>query len=212
MSETLTRKERMRAQTRADIMAATRELLAEGGISALRISDITDRTDIALGSFYSHFGSKDEVVEAVVEESVRALADGILEASRHLDDPAEAMSVGIRIVVGLCYSNPEVAGLLINLDHPQEQFETMAREQALAVIESGVAAGRFTTDDAELVLTIATGSVLAAIRNTLAGRHGPDTDIACAALLLRAVGIERAEAEEIARRPLPSLENLDGSG
>lgn len=201
----MSRKERLKAEARADLMAATRQLMGERGVAGLRISDITTRTDMALGSFYSHFSSKDEVVEAVVEEAVRALADGILAASHDLDDPAEAMSMGIRIVVGLCYSNPEVARLLVNLENGQERFEVMARPQALAVIEAGATAGRFEVDDPGLVLTIATGAVLATIRNVLAGLHGEGADIACAAALLRSVGLSRAEAEEIAARPLPDI-------
>jgi AcrR family transcriptional regulator len=198
-----TRRERRRAQTRTELLAATRALLAEGGSSAVRISDVTARTDLALGSFYSHFASKEEAVEAAVEEVIGDLADRILVASQHLEDPAEAMSVGIRLVVGLCASNVEVARLLVNLDESQARFDSVAGSQALAVIEAGVAAGRFDIDDPGLVLTIATGAVLATIRNVLAGRHGADADVGVAVLLLRAVGLPRAEAEEIARRPLP---------
>lgn len=200
------RRERRKARARREILEATRELLAEG--RAPRVSDITERSDLALGSFYSHFVSKEEAVDAVVDDLIRSLADGILEASGHLEDPAEGMSVGVRIVVGLCDTDRQLASLLINLDRPQERFETMARPQALAVIQAGADSGRFAIDDPSLVVTMATGTVLAVIRNILSGEHGAGAGSACASLLLRAVGLSRAESDEIAHRPLPEVRSI----
>jgi AcrR family transcriptional regulator len=199
------RRERLRAEARAELVAAARGLMAEHGAAGVRVGDITARADMALGSFYNHFTSKDEAVAAVVTETVTAIADAIVHASHALEDPAEAMSVGIKGIVGLGYRDPELAQLLVGLDDGQERFEGMVWSQALAVISDGVDRGRFTVEDPALVLTMAEGAVLSVLRRVLAGRAGPDADVACAALLLRSVGLTRAEAAEVAARPLPEL-------
>src|SRR5437764_3640167 len=96
------RRTRRRDRTRQELLTAARALIAEKGVADLRVSDVTERIDIALGSFYSHFETKDQIVETVLSETVSALADAIGDVGDHLEDPAEAMSIGIRKLVGLC--------------------------------------------------------------------------------------------------------------
>lgn len=197
--------ERKRARTRADLVDAARGLIAEHGVDGLRVSDVTEKTDVALGSFYSHFDSKDAIVEAVVGATVTALADAIAAAAASLDDPAEALSVGARRLVGLCASDPDLARLLVNLDRAESRFEHMIWDQAFAVMALGVERGRFTVGDPALALTIAIAGVLATIRGVTDGRLGEDADRGCAVALLRSVGLGFEEADEIAHRELPPL-------
>jgi AcrR family transcriptional regulator len=197
------RRERKRLQTRAELLAAARELIAEHGVDGLRVADITERTDVALGSFYSHFESKDLVVEAVVADTVRGLADAIAATGAALEDPAEALSVGVRRLVGLCASDPDLARLLSHLDRAESRFEGMIWPQAFAVMERGVASGRFAVADPVLALTIAIAGVLATIRGVIEERLAGDAATGCAVALLRSVGLSFAEADEIAHRPLP---------
>jgi AcrR family transcriptional regulator len=164
---------------------------------------VTERTDVALGSFYSHFESKDAIVEAVVADTVTALADAIAASAAALDDPAEALSVGVRRLVGICSSEPDLARLLVNLDRAEAHFETMIWPQAFPIMEAGVASGRFTVRDPVLALTIAIAGVLATIRGVMDGRLQADADIGCAVALLRSIGLSFGEADEIAHRPLP---------
>src|SRR5438309_22869 len=110
------RRERKRLRMRNELLDAARALIAERGVSGLRVSDVTERTDMALGSFYSHFETKDDIVAAVVAETVTSLADAIGDVGDHLDDPAEAMSVGVRKLIELCRTDPELARLLVKLD------------------------------------------------------------------------------------------------
>jgi AcrR family transcriptional regulator len=197
--------ERKRAKTREDLTAAARALIAEHGVDGLRVSDVTDRTDVALGSFYSHFETKEAVVEAVVESTITTVAAAVAEAAQALDDPAEALSVGVRRLVGLCSTDPDLARLLVNLDRAETRFEHLIWPQAFPIMERGVASGRFSVDDPTLALTVAIAGVLATIRGVTEGRFGPDADAGCAVALLRSVGLGRAEAGEIAHRPLPQL-------
>jgi len=196
---------RKRERTRTELLSAARALIAEKGVGDLRVSDVTERSDVALGSFYNHFETKDHIVEAILADTVSALADAIGDAGERLDDPAEAMSVGVRRLVGLCNTDPELARVLVRLGDAEPRFERMIWDRADRILRRGVAQGRFRVDDPTLSLAIAIAGVLATIRAVVDGRVEGEPAVACATALLRSVGIAHAEARRIAARPLPEL-------
>lgn len=203
----MSRRERKRDRTRAELLGAARSLIAERGVAGLRVSDVTERSDVALGSFYSHFETKDEIVTAVVAEAVALLADAIGDVGARLADPAEAMSVGVRQLVGLGRSDPELARLLLALDHAEERFRQIVWPRAYPVMRRGVDEGRFASRSPELLLTLAIAGVFSALRLTIEQPAQPrDLPAQCAVALLRLVGLSDAEAREIAGRPLPALD------
>ena len=198
------RADRRRAKTERSLTAAARELIAEDGVAALRIGAITERADVAVGSFYNYFDSKEGVVEAVVAEAIAGLAEALGRVMASLEDPAEAVSVSNRRFIRLAATDPELARLLVNLEDADSRFETMVLPQARSALERGVAEGRFDVPDVGVALTSTVGAALAVMRAILEGRLPPEADMPQAEGLLRSLGVEREQAREIARRPLPS--------
>src|SRR5580704_10134723 len=143
MSTAPTRGARQRARTKQKLTEAARGLIAEKGVAGLRISEITERADVALGSFYNHFQSKEELVEEVVADTIGALAEAMIEPMNRLSDPAEAVSYATRMFVRLTRENQELAWLLINLDGADAEFERAVLPVALGALDRGIAAGRF---------------------------------------------------------------------
>lgn len=201
-----TRTDRRRARTRQALIDAARDLIADNGVGGLRVGEITERADVALGSFYNHFSSKEEVVEAIVAQTIGQIADALTPLIETLEDPAEAVSVSNRRFVRLAYADPQLARLLVNLDRAEARFETMVMPQAHAALERGIAAGRFEMADPAVALTVAAGGALAVMRGILEDRLGPDAELASSEGLLRAVGVDREEAREIVSRPLPEID------
>lgn len=60
-------------ETRARILEATRELLAERGLDGTTVKAICDAAGIRAGSFYNLFDSKEQVVLGVVREAITAV-------------------------------------------------------------------------------------------------------------------------------------------
>ena len=60
-------------ETSEKILDATRSLLSERGLEGATIKGICDRAGVRPGSFYNLFDSKEEVVMAVLRESIRAV-------------------------------------------------------------------------------------------------------------------------------------------
>ncbi|HEX6389309.1 MAG TPA: hypothetical protein VFZ89_07680, partial [Solirubrobacteraceae bacterium] len=90
----------------------------------------------------------------------------------------------------------------VRLEDAEPRFERMIWERSERIMRRGIDSGRFRVDDGTLALTIAIAGVLATIRARVDGRVGEDAGTACAAALLRAVGIPNGEAVRIARKEL----------
>jgi AcrR family transcriptional regulator len=184
----LSRTARRQAQTRADLIAAAREIIAESGVEALRVSDVTARADVAFGTFYNQFKTKDDIVEAVVAETIVGLAHSV-EESPEFDDPAEALVASTRAIVRIAYDDPPLARLLVKLEQAEARFERIIRPQAGALLERGVAQGCFVIDDLETTLTMSIAAAFEVIRGILDERLGERADLVCAEVLLRIAGV-----------------------
>jgi AcrR family transcriptional regulator len=202
---TETRLSRRMTRTRTDLIAAARALIAEHGVDGLRIADITDRADVGFGSFYTYFETKDEIVEAILADTLTGLAESVITTAGQLEDPAEQMSVAIRRIIRIAYDDPELASVLISLNRAEARFETMILPQAQRVLQNGLTTGRFTIGDLPTILTMAIAASLAVITGIVEHRLGDTADITCAQALLHTVGLDRDEAAQIANHPLPRL-------
>jgi AcrR family transcriptional regulator len=194
----LSRTARRQAQTRAGLIKAAREIIAERGVEALRVSDVTARADVAFGTFYNQFKTKDDIVEAVVAETIVGLAQSV-EESPEFDDPAEALVASTRAVVRIAYDDPPLAQLLVKLEQAETRFERIIRPQAGALLERGVAEGRFVIDDLETTLTMSIAAAFEVIRGILEGRLGDRADAVCAEMLLRMAGVKPDRAARYVR-------------
>ncbi len=91
--------ERVRAdaqRNRGRILDAARALVAETGVEAT-MEEIARRAGVAVGTLYRHFPAKEDLVAAVVEDSVTqlaALTEGAL-AAVHAGSPAGAALVAL---------------------------------------------------------------------------------------------------------------------
>jgi AcrR family transcriptional regulator len=191
----------MRVRTRTQLTDAARVLIAEKGVAGLRIGDVTEVADVGRGSFYNYFDSKEALIEAVAGESIEDIARRVL-ADIDDADPAVLAATADRRFIRLAYEDPDFARLLVNLGHGSEVFSTATVPYARAALQIGIDAGRFDVADFDVLLILLTTSAFALIRSILEGEAPPNADQAHAEAILRALGVDRDEAREIARRPL----------
>lgn len=76
MSETITlarvgKREQTKVANRQSILAAARHVFAALGYEAATVRDIIRGTDLASGTFYNYFKSKEEVYEALADDGAR---------------------------------------------------------------------------------------------------------------------------------------------
>jgi AcrR family transcriptional regulator len=65
------KREQNKAENRAAILDAAREVFAELGYDAAGVRDVIRRTDLASGTFYNYFPDKEAVFRAVVDASAQ---------------------------------------------------------------------------------------------------------------------------------------------
>jgi AcrR family transcriptional regulator len=200
-----TRVQRRKQLARQRLVDAGHRLIGSHGVEGLRISDITDEADVALGSFYSHFPSKTELVEAVVEQALTEIATTLAGTgdTEDTDDAAVVTSIATRRVVRLAFDAPEFARVVANLDRADSLFVHAFSPVAVEVVQRGIDAGRFRVDDVGVAVNLVVGSSLSLIRAVLEGLHPEGVEETHAELCLRSLGIEPSEAATIAHLPLP---------
>ncbi len=194
-----------RQRTRAQLIEAARGLIAEHGLPGLKIADIAKRGGVALGSFYNHFASRDELVEAVVEAHLVALATSALAIGDEAD-PAVVVSVATRRFVRLAYDDPDLARLAVNLNHDNARALRVAAPFAMEALGRGIASGRFEVVDEQVSFALIGGGTLALMHAILSGDTGAQdhADEAFAEAALRSLGVDGEEARAVSRRPLPA--------
>ncbi len=197
------RQARRRRQTRTRLIRAAASLFARRGVDNTRINEITDEADVGFGSFYNHFKSKDEIVEAVAAETLAGYGAAVAELTRGLEDPAEVVAVAHRFFVDLARAEPEWASLLIRLDMSRDAVLGSLEAFADHDIAAGTRAGRFRVRDRRMAIIDNRGALLAVMRDVLEGRAPENAAALHAEGILRLLGLADQDAAEVARRPLP---------
>ena len=69
------------ARTRAKILSAAARIIRDRGYKAATMRAIATEAGIEAGSVYYHFGSKDEILDKVLDKGLRDLLDGVAETA-----------------------------------------------------------------------------------------------------------------------------------
>jgi AcrR family transcriptional regulator len=83
------KRERAKAANRAAILDAARRVFAELGYETATVRDIIRGTDLAAGTFYNYFKSKEEVFEALADDGARRfkpLLKAVRERARSFEE------------------------------------------------------------------------------------------------------------------------------
>jgi AcrR family transcriptional regulator len=197
------RVERRKARTRTALLAASRELFASRGLERTTIAEIAERADVAIGSFYNYFSTKQELLEALLTDELSKQLALLQRRQAQVEDPAEKISVAHRHLVRAAQADPDWAWLMIRLDVPYRAAWSTLGHAAESDLAAGVEAGRFQVANPPLALNASGGALFAVIQAQLVGAIGATADSEHAEGVLRSFGVPPAEAAEIARRPLP---------
>lgn len=82
----ISRQMRKTRATRKRLLRAGSELFAEKGIDLTTIDDITQRADLAKGTFYYHFTDKNEVIAELIGQMLKSLVRLMEERCRETTD------------------------------------------------------------------------------------------------------------------------------
>jgi AcrR family transcriptional regulator len=97
MEETvgLTRRDRRRQSTRAEILTAARELLLEVGPEGLSLRQVARRADFSPAALYTYFPSRDSLIASLFAESFERLDAYLRRVSAELPPDRRIVELGL---------------------------------------------------------------------------------------------------------------------
>jgi AcrR family transcriptional regulator len=210
---------RRKRETRERLLDAAFHLMAERGKDGVPIAEITEAADVATGSFYNHFESKDELYTALIDTVFEEFGNALDQLVKDLSDPAEVIAVCVRHTIRRAVREPVWGKLLIREGLSGRSLTRGLGQRLWRDLKAGMAAGRLKIDDPAMSYIAAGGTVIAAVSTAaqLQGAPSPhggraqhgitveDLPERAAAVLLRTLGVSQAQSEKVARRPLPQV-------
>jgi AcrR family transcriptional regulator len=194
-----TRRERKKERTRAQIYRAAMESFLARGYDAVTIDEICAAADVARGTFFLHFPTKDSLLGEYGRQASAELA-ALLDA--HAGSAVEALDAGLRFLAERATRHAPIVRLVVRESavRPTAITETTASGRDLSdlfaqVIRRGQRTGEFRRGVQPLVA----GAILASAYLVIAGEWARRDDAPDLALLTRQAldvvlkGIVRAE-------------------
>lgn len=109
-TSTLTQSQQER---RERMLGATAELAQEGGWDAVQMREVAQRSDVALGTLYRYFPSKEFLLVSVMLSDIEGLADRLAVRPPEGDDPVERVIDVLRRANRALQREPQVTIAMI---------------------------------------------------------------------------------------------------
>ncbi|MEE2952915.1 MAG: TetR/AcrR family transcriptional regulator [Pseudomonadota bacterium] len=183
-------------------------LFAEKGGNQINVSELAQAAGVARGTIYNNGVEPDRLFEEVVAGLASEMHARIALASQDIADPAIAVANGIRHFVRRAHEEPDWGRFILRFAFSSNLLRTMFESQPSVDLMKGLKAGRFQfqPDQAPSVLAMIGGTGVAAMLLVLEGhKTWREAGSNAAELVLRALGLEAAEARAIATNDLPPL-------
>ena len=199
-----TRLDRRKARTRQALIDAAVQLIADGRGDRASIQEITDAADIGFGSFYNHFGSKDELFATASAEVLERWGQMIDRACVGIADPAEVFAASFRISGRLGWTHPDMARFLTGAGLEVLDSTTGLAPRAMRDIRAGQEAGCFASLDADIALRAVAGGLLGLLQlcEEHPDRMNEQVVDQLAEAILRLLGVPPDEAARLAALPI----------
>ncbi|MFF0633835.1 TetR/AcrR family transcriptional regulator [Nocardia sp. NPDC004151] len=207
--EARTRTDRRRERTRAALVGAAQKFLSEGR-SSVSIQEITEAADVGFGSFYNHFGSKEELFDEAVRAALNIYSEMRDDIVALYTDPAEVFAVSFRMTGRLQRQLPEGVRVILNSGTSillrDEGLAPRARHDIVAAQE----AGRFEPMDPDMAVMAAGGALLGLLQ-MLDARPEADAGTLTDEMtfhVLRMFGMTKRAAQKLTTGELPPQPQL----
>lgn len=101
------------AERRERVLAAALELAREGGYEAVQMRDVASRAEVALGTLYRHFSSKDQLLLAALGTQAAQLRSRLEQHPPRGDTPAERVADALRRACRTLERAPRLTGAMV---------------------------------------------------------------------------------------------------
>lgn len=194
--------EMRRAKMRDRLIAAGAKVIAELGSQKATIDDFVTEAKVSRGTFYNHFSTREEMLEAIWTSRGHAPFTEILLACRGILDPAEHLSAVTRLVLQQAMLDPTWGWLILALSGDISTVNDDLREYPVPDLVAGQSGGIFHFDDLKCTADLVVGAVRAGLHVLLTEKREAHYGESMSKLLLLALGVVRSQAHRISHLPL----------
>ena len=151
------RRARNQAVRRKRVIEAAVALAADGGYEAVQMRDVAEHADVALGTLYRYFPSKDQLLVSALGEWASALERRLAQRPPQGPTPADRVTDVLRRATRALEREPRVTGALVTAlsspDPDAAEAKLEVYDTLRAIISAAIAAESIsTTDDIVRVL------------------------------------------------------------
>lgn len=173
------KREETKAQNRAVILDAARRVFADMGFASATVRDIIRATPLASGTFYNYFKSKEEVFQAIHDETALKIRPRLREERARAETVDQFVSGTFRTIFEFAaaerdtiYGRPGRTHMLVRMDTPEivAGFEELRED-----IERATQRGLFPSVDANFLMAAMIG-VAREVAQEMVKRDPPDID------------------------------------
>lgn len=160
-------------ERREDLMNAAEILFLDKGIAPTTVEQITAGADVAKGTFYLHFSSKEDVHAALGQRFVRMFVADLEKALARASDAGwnDRLAVWVKTAAsGFLNKGPLVDMLFHAHPRPPEGEANPITDHLRALLEAGQHAGAWSLDDPQFTAVFLFGGLHGAVDDVLLGR------------------------------------------
>jgi AcrR family transcriptional regulator len=191
-----------RDRTRSALLVAVQEVLLESAPASLSVPRIIARAGVSQGTFYNYFDSLEQAVDGVALLVLVEHARLVDAVTHDIEDPAIVVAHSTRLTLMLVATAADYGRLLFDSGLPVDRFIGGLRARMGADVVAGLRSGRFRLDDPDVVLSMASGSILGVALDLHRGLLPAAAIELTTEKLLRDLGLTARAASRVAHLPL----------
>ena len=204
-SEAATGYPRKRRQTRRRLLRAGTVVLVERGPAQVTAGQIAAAAGVAVGTFYNHFPSVDDFVDAVADDLSHGVEIGrdTLHDIEH--DPSRRVAIGVLQLLEMADADPTAASAFVTLAALRPDFRARIRAIVGQAINDGVEAQLFDVAVGPAAVNAVLGTAFQSMRSLVLGETDRGEAQAVARLVLRLLGVPAGEIDSVVAQAAATL-------
>lgn len=181
--ESISKREKTKAANRQAILAAARRVFAQLGYGAATVRDIIRGTDLASGTFYNYFRSKEEVYEALADDGARRFRPILRLARENAKNFEDYLHAAFSAYFRFIVEDNQTEGLPIDERLPHVRLDTpemrAVYKEVRQSLEEAIADGQAPPVDADYLACACIG-IAQEVGSAMLRRSPPDVESAAA--------------------------------
>jgi AcrR family transcriptional regulator len=181
------RQEKRKELTREKILQAAKQVFAQKGYAGTSIAEVVKKSKLARGTFYLHFQSVEQVLNALLQEIFidiqRYLTDMQVEALDHKNFKLQLGNLA-KSLLSVFQNHKETVILLLTTMNSEPKirtqtvwFQELMQASIRVMLDRGVSSGRLKKFDTELMSFLVSGGLREVLSQWLLyGRYSKDID------------------------------------